>query len=725
MSVLLLLMNCFFGKAENYWEDGSFESGSLAACSQSTWSGTGNVSLATNDSLYGEAALLIGGTNAQITVWQTWTVAYSGIYHLSASFKLLPGFTTQGGTTGFEVKTNLSHAGEALVQVTNQQWQTIGWSGELYAGQSLQLVISFGMYGAATGQMLVDGTSIYEDTPPDFAASHSLSIDGSGLRTRQFTIDGLPGRLKAQAIPLTLGSPQFFAEALSNDVNCVYLPWYVNSQDIFQILCCTAAENGLGVIAEYNPSFWEENWISNNPSLAMAFSPSHSLYASSTDYPTNYVQWFPDYLNSDFMTLLKQDVRTALDDILPFYHRPVIAISLGAYDYWHVPDGELHPPEFNAGPYPHPLGEGHQLWLPYNSTVLAGYKSWLQSNDYSLNSIGFTNWEDVFLPDDNITSARTTTHWESFVRYRRSIVTNCIASLVSCIKSETDLPLGITWDLDFSLQEDYAPDTAGICKLVNLLFCYFYNPPAQVSATNWIRAMLEFNNWTASENKTALIAFDTFPATGYTNCDLLAAASLSASGVAYNFSPGSSADNFWSQAQPFFENIPTSTAMPLDDRAGFYVGDTAVFHWQSSFNEYLELATNSVFPAVQLSGDGLEFSNTVYVAQAAFPWMSTNTAFQSELQSGDVTLLTNLWASNNVYRIPNYVLAFSPELLSVPNSTTLQISSVPGRTYQLEGSTNLQDWQALGNSFQGNVISNIPLLSTQSALFYRLQRLSN
>jgi hypothetical protein len=145
--------------AENYWEDGSFESASLAACSQSIWAGTGSVSTTTNDSLYGQSSLSISGTNAQITVWQNWTVTQSGVYYLRASFKLLPGFTASEGLTGFEVKTNLQQAGEALVQTGNQQWQTIEWSGQVGAGQSLQLVLSFGMYGSASGQMLVETQS--------------------------------------------------------------------------------------------------------------------------------------------------------------------------------------------------------------------------------------------------------------------------------------------------------------------------------------------------------------------------------------------------------------------------------------------------------------------------------------------------------------------------------------------------------------------------------------
>ncbi len=721
---LLILISCFTGKAENYWQDGSFESGSLAACSQSVWAGSGTVSIKTNASLYGQASLLIQGTNAQITVWQDWTIAQSGVYHLRASFKLMPGFTTTGGTTGFEVKTNFQHAGQAVVQTTNQQWQTIEWDGQLYAGQSLELVLSFGMYGSASGTAYIDGVSIFKDLAPVFDKSHSLVISGKGLRTRQLTIDGQVQKLKAQSIPLALGSPQIFAEAFSNGVNSVYLPWYSNNRNVFKILCCTAAENGLGVIAEYNPSWWDQSWVSNNPALAMMFSPTHSLYASKSDYPTNYVQWFPDYLNTNLIALLRQDMTNALNDILPFYHQPIIAISLGAYDYWHIPDGELHSPQFNAGPYPHALGEGNQLWLPFNPTVLADYKKWLQPNGYSIDSIGFTNLQDVFLPNDTISSARNAAHWESFVRYRRSIVTNCLSVIVSDIRSQTDLPLGITWDLNFLLQEDYAPNTPGICQLVDLLFCYFYNPPSQVSPSTWIRAMMEFDNFEASQKQTAIIAFHTYPATGYATSDLLTAASYSASGVVYNFAPDATADAFWAQAASTFQNVNSSTYMPLDTRAGFYVGDIGIFHWQPCFNEYLNIATNSIFPPVQLSGAAPLFSNEVYVAQAVAALMKTNTAFQSQLQGGNISVLTNLWGDDNGNGIPNYVEVFAPEKLIVQNAT-LQISTVPGRTYQLESSTNLENWQLFGSPFDGNVVSNTTLLTTQSVLFYRLHRLSN
>ena len=725
VSVALLTLASVTLRAENLWQDGSFESGSLAACSQSVWAGSGNVFISTNVSLYGQNSLAIQGTNAQITVWQDWIIAQSGTYHLRACFKLMPGFSTTGGITGFEVKTNLQHAGQATVQTNDQEWQTIEWVGQLYAGQTLELVLSFGMYGSASGTANIDGVSIFKDSPPVFNAPHSLVITGRGLRTRQLVIDGQQQMMKAQSVPLTLGTPQVFENALSNGVNCIYLPWYSNSRDVFKILCCTAAENGLGVIAEYNPSWWNQNWVSNNPALAMEFSPSHSLYSPASTYPTNYVQWFPDYLNPNFIAMLQTEVTNALSDILPFYHHPIVAISLGAYDYWHIPDGELHPPEFNAGPYPHPLGEGKQLWLPFNSTILADYKNWLLSSGYTLSAIGFTNLQDVFLPEDAVYSARNLTHWESFVRYRRSVVTNCLSSIISEIKSQTDLPLGITWDLDFSLDDNYAPNTPGICQLVNLLFYYFYNPPSNVTASTWIRAMLEFDNFEASEKQTAIICFHTYPATGYTNSDLLTAARSSASGVVYNFNPDAAADAFWTQATATFQSVDPAASMPLDTRAGFYVGNVAIFHWQSCFNEYLTLATNAIFPPVQLAGTTPAFSNTIYVAEAVASCMSTNTVFLSQVQSNNISVLTNLWGDDNGNGIPNYIEAFAPEKLAVRGTTTLEISSVPGRTYELESSTNLEFWEPFGNPFLGNVVSNTALLTTQSMFFYRLLRLTN
>jgi len=239
-------------------------------------------------------------------------------------------------------------------------------------------------------------------------------------------------------------------------------PWiYSKDKDIKQFLdICNRLK--MPVIIELASWDYWHNFLSENISCNMKMSTGE------------YVRNYPDFLNPKTKEEYFKRFRVILEFLKPYYHSPIIAISIGAYDAYHIPDGEIHAdfvvPEHTK------IG---QTWVPYGEYVSEDFRSFLIREGLSLKDLGFSKWEDVYPPYDR-ENAKTEVHWRSWIYYRREGYTlSWIKGIAEFVKGVAELPVTMTLDLRPDLWEDWGTPGLSIADVFDFVIVYYYGlgPP--------------------------------------------------------------------------------------------------------------------------------------------------------------------------------------------------------------------------------------------------------
>ena len=252
--------------------------------------------------------------------------------------------------------------------------------------------------------------------------------------------------------------------------------------------------NGMPVIVEYATDIWG-GWLQGRPSRNLQLSP---------DYPggEKYVRYYPDFANPEVRDHVRNEVRSLVSSLRPYHGRPIIAYSDGAYDEYHLPDGETHS-HFNVY-HPHPLGEGNQTWVPYGPRTADDFRHYLSSRDIDPAALGFHSLSEVFAPSDKFTS-RNSEHWRYWLLYRRHYVAGYIEFVNAALRSLSSLPVTGTIDLNFSLNENFAAPFVDIADFYDFYIFYYYRY-GKLPASQSIPAQLETVRWEAARRRKPVIS---------------------------------------------------------------------------------------------------------------------------------------------------------------------------------------------------------------------------
>jgi hypothetical protein len=231
--------------------------------------------------------------------------------------------------------------------------------------------------------------------------------------------------------------------------------------------------NSIPLIIELHPgSFWR--WLDEHEENNMWFSP---------DYPYHYytgkknqkimtrqthIKSFPDYSNPETKAEYHRQLKETVRCLSPYFKDPIIALSIGAYDHFHIPEGERHPEWDCEAEWP--KGVQFQTWLPYGPYVEKDYRKWLKEHkdefDFEIT--------DSTSPPLCLDQAANFEHWRSWIIFRRYNVRKWIKDTYKVVKENSGLPVGMTFDLNWSLDEKFASPSMDAVDILDFLMIYQY-----------------------------------------------------------------------------------------------------------------------------------------------------------------------------------------------------------------------------------------------------------
>lgn len=251
-------------------------------------------------------------------------------------------------------------------------------------------------------------------------------------------------------------------EARNDGFNIIYVPVGEVDKALFEFLD-RARTLETPVMIELTDYAMGE-LLRRDESLNMKFSPDYPE-------PEEYIHYFPDYLNPKIRNWHLDRFREMAGAVSNYYNEPVVAFSIGAYDGYHIPDSERHA-MFNSVKHTKPRGK--QTWLPYGEYVEAGFRDYLSEKGILAKEIGFKCMSDVTPPNDSYGS-RTPLHWITWIHYRRKYVMDYVRATVEAIKTVApDMPITGTFDINFSLNDDFASPIVDIDDILDFVILYYY-----------------------------------------------------------------------------------------------------------------------------------------------------------------------------------------------------------------------------------------------------------
>ncbi|MCX7019007.1 MAG: hypothetical protein NTY46_08470 [Candidatus Sumerlaeota bacterium] len=223
----------------------------------------------------------------------------------------------------------------------------------------------------------------------------------------------------------------------------------------FHDLMLACRELRLPVVLDYAPGEFF-GWVQRNPELCMKL-------------PDGTAVGYPDFANPATRSAYRQRLETVITSIKNYSRNPIVAFSpIDAYDSCHIPDGEVHY-AFTVPPHP----PGTQT-LPFGASALTQYRRYLQSRlGLSPADVGFERWEDVVLPRGQ-TQARNELHWRTWILYRRYYMTDFLQEIADLVRQQTGLPVAMTLDVNFSMDENWGTPPFEFAKPADFLILYYY-----------------------------------------------------------------------------------------------------------------------------------------------------------------------------------------------------------------------------------------------------------
>lgn len=230
-------------------------------------------------------------------------------------------------------------------------------------------------------------------------------------------------------------------------------------------------EQKIPIIVELNEYDLWIIWLRENESCNMQL------------YDGKYVHYYPDFVNPETRKehLRRLEIMTKFFE--KYYYNPVIAFSLGAYDAYHIPDGETHL-LFKC-----PLPSPNEQWLPFGICVLNDYKTYLKNNKITATDIGFKLESEIYLPV-SFKKAKNELHWYSWIKYRRYYCKKYIKDTAKLVHQISGLPVTMTYDVNFGIVENWATPVYDIDDGVDFVIVYYYG--IEDPALGRIEQLLEY-----------------------------------------------------------------------------------------------------------------------------------------------------------------------------------------------------------------------------------------
>lgn len=330
-------------------------------------------------------------------------------------------------------------------------------------------------------KLLLISTITFFLTTPSIAKEYKLSFTKTSFNKHCFKLNNkniLPVIL-TQNVFLT--SRKNIIKAKMDGFNILYLPidsTYINTfENKIKSLLKDCIDENIPVIIEISLlSYW--GWLPKNKDCNMKFSNG------------DYVHYYPDFKNPKAKDEYLIRVSHILEFFRPYFYRPIVAISIGPYDFYHVPEVEEHllfKTPFHT--------KQNQTYLPFGEYVLADFKNYLKekganpvrdhvlkgeafSNGVNLEEIGFKNFNEVYLPE-SLDDARNEKHWNIWMEYRKFGYTlNWTKEVVEYIKEYvTGIPITMTLDVTALMYraDDWAtPDIEYYYEIFDFLIIYYY-----------------------------------------------------------------------------------------------------------------------------------------------------------------------------------------------------------------------------------------------------------
>jgi len=179
------------------------------------------------------------------------------------------------------------------------------------------------------------------------------------------------------------------------------------------------------------------------------------------------VRYFPDYANPRAKAEHLNRYRQCAQFLKEYAHRPIVAVSVGAYDSYHLPDGEVHV-DFTV---PH-ADRKYQTMLPYGTHVEEAFADYLNQRVHAKSNI-----EDLKkrqFPPQSVDDAVDREHWKQWVLFRRFLVKKWLADTLNVVREETGLPVTVTFDINFSLVERFASPPFDWEDILDFVIVYYY-----------------------------------------------------------------------------------------------------------------------------------------------------------------------------------------------------------------------------------------------------------
>lgn len=177
------------------------------------------------------------------------------------------------------------------------------------------------------------------------------------------------------------------------------------------------------------------------------------------------VEYFPDYANPATKREHLRRFSRASKRLHPYLGRPIIAISVGAYDAYHLPDSEVHA-DFVV-PAHSKKGQTH---LPYGRYAEAAFRK------YSAVSTPSSQTRDA--PQKCLPTVRAEAEsdevWREWLNFRRTLVADWLRNTVRAVRNRSNVPIGVSYDLNFAGREQFATPPAAWREILDFVAVYCY-----------------------------------------------------------------------------------------------------------------------------------------------------------------------------------------------------------------------------------------------------------
>jgi hypothetical protein len=309
----------------------------------------------------------------------------------------------------------------------------------------------------------VDSAALNADADPSGMFQLTVGRDSASPKLR-FELNGQPYYPIIYSEFLHNFTPQLLADVRAKGFNMVQVALDAEEADSPRLaetmtLC---QEAGLPVLLEVNEwKFW--GFLKDRPELNMVM------------WDGTRVKHFPDYANPETRREHLARYAHAADAARRWAHQPVVAVSVGAYDAYHLPDGEIHD-DFVV---PEQTSE-FQTRLAYGSWSAEAFRRYLATSGVNAATIGVKSFDEPIELPTTPEDALGEEHWRQWILYRRSLVKSWLADTVETMRQRTGLPVGVSLDLDFTRREKYATppfEWSGVLDFASV-YCYGREPDA-------------------------------------------------------------------------------------------------------------------------------------------------------------------------------------------------------------------------------------------------------